>query len=233
MPLLARGRLGRGWTTARANALAFNVYYDEHLHSQFSHSRLGVPWYRARSSTRVSKSAPDALNALTSRGGSDGSSAPHRKPVRRVYVHHPARWRACRMGSSPCSRCVLPAGSLPRSPPARSFSTPDRGCEFRADLTDRPSSRAQDGHKHMSGLDEAVIKNVEACKQLSKITRTSLGPNGKAHAPIERRSGAQKRTDTRVSRSTFRPNVCRTKNARKRRRPLTAATTLCASVSFP
>ena len=30
----------------------------------------------------------------------------------------------------------------------------------------------------MSGLDEAVIKNVEACKQLSKITRTSLGPNG-------------------------------------------------------
>jgi T-complex protein 1 subunit theta len=28
-----------------------------------------------------------------------------------------------------------------------------------------------------------VIKNVEACKQLSKITRTSLGPNGKAHAP--------------------------------------------------
>ena len=27
----------------------------------------------------------------------------------------------------------------------------------------------------MSGLDEAVIKNVEACKQLSK-TRTSLGP---------------------------------------------------------
>jgi hypothetical protein len=37
---------------------------------------------------------------------------------------------------------------------------------------------SQDGHKHMSGLDEAVIKNVEACKQLSKITRTSLGPNG-------------------------------------------------------
>jgi chaperonin GroEL (HSP60 family) len=34
----------------------------------------------------------------------------------------------------------------------------------------------------MSGLDEAVIKNVEACKQLSKITRTSLGPNG-ARAP--------------------------------------------------
>ena len=48
-----------------------------------------------------------------------------------------------------------------------------------ADLTSaRPRSSNQDGHKHLSGLDEAVIKNVEACKQLSKITRTSLGPNG-------------------------------------------------------
>ena len=35
----------------------------------------------------------------------------------------------------------------------------------------------------MSGLDEAVIKNVEACKQLSKITRTSLGPNGASTLP--------------------------------------------------
>jgi len=39
-------------------------------------------------------------------------------------------------------------------------------------------SMLKEGHKHLSGLDEAVIKNVEACKQLSKITRTSLGPNG-------------------------------------------------------
>jgi T-complex protein 1 subunit theta len=36
----------------------------------------------------------------------------------------------------------------------------------------------KEGHKHLSGLDEAVIKNIDACKQLSKITRTSLGPNG-------------------------------------------------------
>jgi T-complex protein 1 subunit theta len=36
----------------------------------------------------------------------------------------------------------------------------------------------KDGHKHLSGLEEAVIKNIDACKQLSKITRTSLGPNG-------------------------------------------------------
>ena len=28
-----------------------------------------------------------------------------------------------------------------------------------------------------------MIKNVEACKQLSKITRTSLGPNGASPRP--------------------------------------------------
>lgn len=36
----------------------------------------------------------------------------------------------------------------------------------------------KEGHKHLSGLDEAVLKNITACKQLSTITRTSLGPNG-------------------------------------------------------
>ncbi|CAL5423632.1 unnamed protein product [Camellia sinensis] len=39
-------------------------------------------------------------------------------------------------------------------------------------------SMLKEGHKHMSGLDEAVLKNIDACKQLSTITRTSLGPNG-------------------------------------------------------
>jgi len=36
----------------------------------------------------------------------------------------------------------------------------------------------KDGHKHLSGLEEAVLKNIEACKQLSKITCSSLGPHG-------------------------------------------------------
>ncbi|XP_072990024.1 T-complex protein 1 subunit theta-like [Typha latifolia] len=39
-------------------------------------------------------------------------------------------------------------------------------------------SMLKEGHKHLSGLDEAVLKNIEACKELSVITRTSLGPNG-------------------------------------------------------
>lgn len=36
----------------------------------------------------------------------------------------------------------------------------------------------KDGSKHFSGIDEAVLKNIEACKKLSTITRTSIGPNG-------------------------------------------------------
>ncbi|RWR80384.1 TCP1-like protein [Cinnamomum micranthum f. kanehirae] len=39
-------------------------------------------------------------------------------------------------------------------------------------------SMLKEGHRHLSGLDEAVLKNIDACKQLSVITRTSLGPNG-------------------------------------------------------
>merc|ERR1719258_882124 len=35
----------------------------------------------------------------------------------------------------------------------------------------------KDGHKQMSGLEEATYKNIEAAKQLSSCVRTSLGPN--------------------------------------------------------
>ena len=34
------------------------------------------------------------------------------------------------------------------------------------------------GTKTMQGLEEAVYMNIKACKELSAITRTSLGPNG-------------------------------------------------------
>jgi len=36
----------------------------------------------------------------------------------------------------------------------------------------------KDGGKHFAGVDEALIKNIEACKGLSQITKTSLGPYG-------------------------------------------------------
>ncbi|KND03303.1 T-complex protein 1, theta subunit [Spizellomyces punctatus DAOM BR117] len=37
----------------------------------------------------------------------------------------------------------------------------------------------KDGYKHMQGLDEAVFRNIAAIKELTQITRTSLGPNGR------------------------------------------------------
>jgi len=36
----------------------------------------------------------------------------------------------------------------------------------------------KDGGKHFSGVDEVLLKNIEACKALAQITRTSLGPGG-------------------------------------------------------
>lgn len=40
------------------------------------------------------------------------------------------------------------------------------------------------GHQHFSGLEEAVMKNIDACKALSQITRTSLGPNGEVYCTV-------------------------------------------------
>ncbi|XP_019941652.1 T-complex protein 1 subunit theta isoform X1 [Paralichthys olivaceus] len=36
----------------------------------------------------------------------------------------------------------------------------------------------KDGAKHYSGLEEAVYRNIRACKELSQTTRTAYGPNG-------------------------------------------------------
>ena len=44
----------------------------------------------------------------------------------------------------------------------------------------------KEGHQHISGLEEAVMKNIEACKAISQIARTSLGPNGAQHGDLPR-----------------------------------------------
>uniref|UniRef100_A0A674K9B8 T-complex protein 1 subunit theta n=1 Tax=Terrapene triunguis TaxID=2587831 RepID=A0A674K9B8_9SAUR len=36
----------------------------------------------------------------------------------------------------------------------------------------------KEGAKHFSGLEEAVFRNIQACKELAQTTRTALGPNG-------------------------------------------------------
>ena len=68
----------------------------------------------------------------------------------------------------------------------------------------------------MSGLDEAVIKNVEACKQLSKITRTSLGPNG-SRSNVPRRSSPRSTLSRALSRT-----VDRTRTIGQNRQTLTS-----------
>uniref|UniRef100_A0A8C5ZUR4 T-complex protein 1 subunit theta n=1 Tax=Marmota marmota marmota TaxID=9994 RepID=A0A8C5ZUR4_MARMA len=36
----------------------------------------------------------------------------------------------------------------------------------------------KEGAKHFSGLEEAVFRNIQACKELAQTTRTAYGPNG-------------------------------------------------------
>lgn len=36
----------------------------------------------------------------------------------------------------------------------------------------------KEGYKHYAGLEEAILRNIEASKELSVLTRTSYGPNG-------------------------------------------------------
>lgn len=36
----------------------------------------------------------------------------------------------------------------------------------------------KDGGKHFAGVDEALLKNIEACRDLAKIVQSSFGPNG-------------------------------------------------------
>lgn len=36
----------------------------------------------------------------------------------------------------------------------------------------------KEGSRHYAGLEEAILRNIEACVQISKVTRTSLGPMG-------------------------------------------------------
>ena len=47
----------------------------------------------------------------------------------------------------------------------------------------------KEGHKHFSGVEEAVLKSIEACKAISKCTRTSLGPTGESAKRESAREG--------------------------------------------
>jgi T-complex protein 1 subunit theta len=36
----------------------------------------------------------------------------------------------------------------------------------------------KEGGQHFAGVDEAIVKNIEACRKIGEITQTSMGPNG-------------------------------------------------------
>jgi len=40
------------------------------------------------------------------------------------------------------------------------------------------TSMLKEGTQHLKGVEEALLRNIEACKQLAEVVRTSLGPNG-------------------------------------------------------
>jgi len=42
----------------------------------------------------------------------------------------------------------------------------------------------KEGYKHLQGLEEAVLRNIQAVAELSDVVRTSFGPNGKAHCSL-------------------------------------------------
>lgn len=40
------------------------------------------------------------------------------------------------------------------------------------------SNLLKEGFKHYTGAEEAILKNIDAIKELGSMTRTSYGPNG-------------------------------------------------------
>ncbi len=45
----------------------------------------------------------------------------------------------------------------------------------------RITEMLKDGTKYISGVNDAVLKNLEAVGSLADITRTSMGPNGNSY----------------------------------------------------
>uniref|UniRef100_A0A8C9Q1M4 T-complex protein 1 subunit theta n=1 Tax=Spermophilus dauricus TaxID=99837 RepID=A0A8C9Q1M4_SPEDA len=52
------------------------------------------------------------------------------------------------------------------------------GLEFQIHQAPGFAQMLKEGAKHFSGLEEAVYRNIQACKELAQTTRTAYGPNG-------------------------------------------------------
>jgi hypothetical protein len=42
----------------------------------------------------------------------------------------------------------------------------------------------KEGHRHFAGVDEAVLKNIEACKAIASCCASSMGPNGECRMVV-------------------------------------------------
>ena len=61
----------------------------------------------------------------------------------------------------------------------------------------------KDGHSHFAGVEEAVLKNIEACKAISSITKTSVGPNGMKKMIIDHLEKCYVTSDTAIIQQTL------------------------------
>jgi T-complex protein 1 subunit theta len=61
----------------------------------------------------------------------------------------------------------------------------------------------KDGHSHFAGVEEAVLKNIEACKAISVITKTSVGPNGMRKMIIDHLEKCYVTSDTAIIQQTL------------------------------
>ena len=97
-----------------------------------------------------------------------------------MSVIHRAAFVGPGMGASTCCMrlsCPLSRTEPRRLPPHASCTQQLRPAKM-AGMPYGLQSMLKEGHKHFSGVDEAVVRNIEAVKGLAAITRTSLGPNG-------------------------------------------------------
>lgn len=74
----------------------------------------------------------------------------------------------------------------------------------------------KEGYKHLQGIEEAVLRNIQAVAELSDLVKTSFGPNGMVLSASHHQSlraltialrlnaARQEQTDYQPSRSTFR-----------------------------
>uniref|UniRef100_A0A8C0RLP4 T-complex protein 1 subunit theta n=1 Tax=Canis lupus familiaris TaxID=9615 RepID=A0A8C0RLP4_CANLF len=93
------------------------------------------------------------------------------------------RWREGRSARGRARRAAFPGGfACPSLPPGSSERArerlPARAMALHVPKAPGFAQMLKEGAKHFSGLEEAVYRNIQACKELAQTTRTAYGPNG-------------------------------------------------------